>query len=119
MKNTRELTCIVCPRGCTLKVALSGTEIVSCEGNACKRGLAYAESECKNPTRTVTSTVRCSSGELVPVKTSKPIPKGMIFEAMKEINKTHPELPLAIGDVIIANILDTGADMIVTGHASK
>ena len=43
-----------------------------------------------------------------------PLPKGMLFDAMTEINKTATKAPLAIGDVIIQNILGTGIDIVVT-----
>ena len=34
----RELTCIVCPVGCSLKVELDNSEVVSVSGNTCPRG---------------------------------------------------------------------------------
>ena len=36
--KTRELTCIVCPLGCRIKVELDGDKIVSVTGNTCPRG---------------------------------------------------------------------------------
>ena len=84
----REMTCIVCPMGCTLKVELSDKgEVLKVSGNNCKRGAVYAEAECTNPQRTVTSTVRCLDGGMVSVKTDKTIPKDKMFECMKIINK--------------------------------
>ena len=54
----RELTCIVCPLGCDLKVELDENKrVLSVSGNTCPRGKVYAENECVNPRRTVTSTV--------------------------------------------------------------
>ena len=45
----RELTCIVCPRGCQLKVELDDAgAVVSVSGNLCKRGNVYAFDECTN-----------------------------------------------------------------------
>ena len=54
--GTRSLTCIICPRGCLLEVELG--ENIAVSGNLCPRGKVYAENECTNPQRTVTSTVR-------------------------------------------------------------
>lgn len=34
----RNLTCIGCPMGCPLTVKLEDTEVISIEGNSCKRG---------------------------------------------------------------------------------
>ena len=62
---TRNLTCIVCPRGCDLFVEIEDGKVISVGGNACRRGLSYAESECTHPVRTVTSTMACEDGRVV------------------------------------------------------
>ena len=82
----RELTCIVCPKGCQLKVELDGKKVVNVEGYTCKRGLAYAESECVAPMRTLTTTAPVEGGGVVPGKTNKPVPKELLFECMAEVN---------------------------------
>ena len=52
-----ELTCIVCPRGCTLRIEeRDGRFTVT--GNACKRGEQFATAEMTCPTRTLCTTVR-------------------------------------------------------------
>ncbi len=109
---TRELTCIVCPIGCSLRVELKDGKVVKVEGNTCPRGETYARTECTNPMRTITTTVKSSSGELVPVKTNEPIPKGKIFEAMKIINNAKPDLPICVGDVIIEDVF--GSKLVAT-----
>ena len=81
----RELVCIICPRGCNLTVELDGKEIKSVTGNSCPRGLQYAENECLNPQRTVTSTIRCTDGRPVSVKTDRASPKDKVFDCMKMI----------------------------------
>ena len=65
----RNLTCIVCPIGCTLEVELIDGKVVSVKGNTCPRGEKYAISECTNPERMVTTTIRCENGKVLPVKT--------------------------------------------------
>lgn len=114
--KTRELTCIVCPRGCHLSVELDGDKVVSVSGNICKRGLAYAEAECTHPERTVTTTVRCASGKVVSVKTGAPVPKAKVFEVMAEINRTVAEDGIKIGDVIIENVAGTGVSVVATSN---
>ena len=108
----KELTCIVCPRGCRLKV----DDDMNVFGNACPRGEKYAIQELTNPTRTVTSSIRVTNRPytLVSVKTDQPIPKDKMFEVMEEINKLTVEAPTKIGDVVKKNILDLGADIIIT-----
>ena len=85
----RELTCIICPKGCALKAKLDENgKVLGVTGNTCKRGAEYAEAECTNPMRTVTSTMRCSDGSVIPVKTVTPIPKAYIYECMNLIKVT-------------------------------
>ena len=115
----KNLTCIVCPRGCTLTVTLDPTAenpVVSVEGQGCKRGVDYATAECTHPTRVLTTTVPTVDGGVVPCKTNKPIPRELLFEAMEIINTLSAPATVRIGDVLIANILDTGADVVATAH---
>lgn len=120
MSDTKSLICIVCPVGCPITVRLDGKKIESILGNKCRRGREYAESECTNPVRTVTSTVKVLNGELpvAPVKTDKPIPKHLILDCMREINKCTVNAPVQIGEPIIRNILGTEANIIATGNIS-
>ena len=78
----KELICIVCPKGCHLKVDEDNGYAVA--GSGCPRGAEYGKRELTHPTRVITSTVRCRGGAYprCPVKTSGPIPKERIFEAV-------------------------------------
>ena len=108
----KKLTCIVCPLGCELDVELDNGKVVSVSGNTCPRGKAYAENECTNPQRTVTSTIRCEDGSMLSVKTDKTIPKGKMIECMSIINKTVAKLPVAVGDIIKKDVF--GANIVAT-----
>ena len=113
----RNLTCIVCPRGCNLTVKFNTSGGISeILGNACKRGITYAENECTHPKRTVTSTVRCADGRIVAVKTADVIPKERVFDAMREINACRPDGEIKIGDVIIENVADTDVAVVATAN---
>lgn len=115
--NNRILTCIVCPRGCTLEVSFhEDGSVRDVTGNACKRGVTYAEAECTHPERTVTTTVRTEDGCVVPVKTAAPIPKEKVFEAMKQINRIRANNSLQIGDVVLENVAETGVNVVVTAN---
>lgn len=103
----RELTCIVCPMGCSLRVETEGANIISISGNTCPRGKDYAEKEFTDPQRTITSTARCEDGSVLSVKTETTIPKDKMFECMEIINKTIVPLPISVGDVIIDNVFGT------------
>ena len=118
--ETRDIICIQCPMGCPLTVTVDGGK-VSVEGNTCPRGAVYGEKEVTHPTRTVTSTVPVEGGDCsrVSVKTSCDVPKEKIFEVMEVIRKTAVKAPVALGDVIIENAADSGADVIATKTISK
>lgn len=109
----RELICISCPKGCHLKVDETSLTVT---GNSCPKGAEYGVNEVTNPVRIVTTTVKVDGGEapVVPVKTEKAIPKGLIMKCMEEINKVTIKAPAKIGDVVIKNVLQTGIDIIVT-----
>ena len=114
----KDMTCVACPLGCQITVELEGNEVISVTGNTCKRGDAYARTEISNPVRSIHSTVKVANGEhpVVPCKTSGPIPKGAIFDVMKEINKVTVDAPVKIGDVFISNVCGTGVDIIATNN---
>lgn len=115
---TKDLTCIICPQGCSLKVEIENGKVINVEGNTCKRGYDYAVSEVTNPVRTITSTIKIENGEMLPVRTDKPIPKELIFKCMEEINKKTVKAPIEMGQVIIENILNTGSNIIATKKVS-
>ena len=99
--------------GCHLKVDVENRTVT---GNNCKRGEEYGINEVTNPLRIVTTTVKIKEGEypVIPVKTEKAIPKGLIFNAMEEMNKIVVEAPVKMGDIIIENILNTGVNVIAS-----
>lgn len=111
----KELTCIRCPMGCLLTVTVDG-EKISVTGNTCSRGEVYGRNEVVNPLRTVTGSVRVRGGSLriVSVKTAAEIPKGKIFDVMKEIKNKTVDAPVNTGDVVIENVAGTGADIVAT-----
>ncbi len=113
----KTLTCIACPLGCTLLIELDGKNVLSVEGNTCKRGKEYAITECTSPVRTVTTTMKCENGALVSVKTSTPIPKDKVFEAMSIINKAVATLPIQVGDVLINDLF--GSDVVATQDKAR
>ena len=104
-----EMICIKCPRGCVLTV-----DEDNITGNMCPRGIDYAKEEQTNPMRIVTSLIKVD-GKVVPVKTSKEVPKAKIDAVVKEIAKIDVK-ETNIGAVVLENILDLGVDIVVTGE---
>ena len=113
--ETKVLTCIGCPLGCTLTAVPSG-DGYDISGYTCKRGLEYARKELTRPERTVTSTVRVSGGRanVTSVRTAADIPKDAIFRVMEAINAIVAPAPIAIGDVLCEDIAGTGVALTAT-----
>ena len=112
----RVITCIGCPLGCLVTVELENGEIVSVTGNTCVRGDSYARKEVTSPTRIVTSTVKVVGGNAptVSVKTQSDIPKDKIFDCVKALKEVEVTAPVAIGDVVLENVVGTGVDIVAT-----
>ena len=110
----KELICITCPKGCRLMIDDTGNISVGSEG--CPRGIEYAKKEMTNPTRVITSTVRIEGAAIdrLPVKTDKDIPKGCIPASMELLDKVTVRAPVSTGDVIVHDILGTGANWVAT-----
>ena len=111
----KELTCIGCPRGCTLKIERDG-DGWSVTGNTCPRGDAYARKEVTAPTRIVTSTVRVTfpDAPVLPVRVSADIPKDRIFDVMDALKTVTVSERIGRGDVVIPDVLGLGVDVIAT-----
>ncbi|AYF54112.1 DUF1667 domain-containing protein [Clostridium botulinum C] len=121
MSEMRELTCIGCPMGCLLEVTIEDGKVVDVKGNSCLRGKTYAEKECTNPTRIVTSSVKVQGGEIaaVSVKTECDIPKDKIFKCVEELRGVTIPAPIKVGDVIVKDIVGTGVNIIATKSVAK
>ena len=121
MSTVRKLTCIGCPMGCEITVELNEGKVLSVTGNTCKNGEIYANKECTNPRRIVTSTVRVSGGKLnvVSVKTEKDIPKNKIFDCISQLKKIEVNAPVKIGDVILKDAAGTGINVIASKNVDR
>lgn len=117
-----EMICILCPLGCKMDVQEKKDQPgeLSVRGHQCKEGRVYAHEEYNNPTRTLTSTVVINGALLprLPVKTRKPIPISLIYDAVEEISKVSVKGPVKKGSVVIDNLLGTGTDVIATRSMS-
>lgn len=114
------LTCIRCPRGCQLDVAVENGAVVSVTGNACKRGETYAQTEAVNPMRAVTSSVPVegsATARMVSVKTAGDVPKSKVREVVASLKGVTVSAPVAIGDVVVSDVCGTGVDIVATRSA--
>ena len=119
MTEIKHITCIRCPIGCQLTVEVTDGVVTKVEGNLCKRGVEYAQSECVHPVRTLTTTVRVLNGDPLPVRSREPLPKEMIFSCMDVLRTVSVTAPVAAGTVIVADICGTGIDRIATASAGE
>lgn len=117
----KTIICTVCPQGCHITVCAKSGAISSAEGFRCRRGEQYAKSEFTNPVRILTSTALVSGSDttLVALRSNKPIPKELLLPCMKEISALRLAAPVHRYDVLIPNILNTGADIVATGEAFR
>ncbi len=117
----KNLTCIECPKSCALAVDIENCRVVKVSGEKCPKGKDYAVSEAENPQRIVTSTVSGAglSLRMIPVRTDKSVPKARMLEAAEEIRKLKIERPVKSGEIVAANLLGLGVNLIVTRDCSK
>jgi CxxC motif-containing protein len=113
---TREMICIECPLGCALSVDVDNSKVTATRGNKCPKGEAYAESEVQDPRRILTSAVLCEGLGLkfLPVRTDKPVPKAKLLDLMQEVRSVRLKIPVEVGDIVKANLLDLGVNLIAT-----
>ncbi|MCL2817739.1 MAG: FAD-dependent oxidoreductase [Clostridiales bacterium] len=112
-----ELVCILCPTGCVIKVCGS-VDGYSIENHACEKGEEYARSELESPARHITSTVAVNGDPFtrLPVRTSKPVPKEKIMQAMREIRALQVSAPVAYHQALIRGVAGCDADIIASAE---
>ncbi len=118
----KKLICIRCPRGCEIQTSLDGHgAITSITGHFCKLGDDYIRSELTDPRRIVTTTVRVKNGPhpLLPVWTTKPIPRDKIFELIKLLGEIELEAPVSFNQIILEDIFKLGIDVRASKSMAK
>jgi CxxC motif-containing protein len=113
--SERDLVCIACPVGCRLTVRAEDGEI-RVSGNQCSKGETYGREEVLAPRRVVTTTVRLTGSGLrrLPVKTSQPLPREHIQALLAEAHRLELAPPVRLGQVLLADFLATGVDLVAT-----
>lgn len=109
-------TCICCPLGCRIEVALDENGQVSeVSGYTCKRGADYAAQEAVAPERMVTAVLYVSGClEPVSVKTQRPVPKAAMKDVLAAVAALRLDAPVAAGDVLIEDVCGTGVAVVAT-----
>lgn len=117
-----QFNCTTCPSECLLTVEVerdAGGHVAavrSVTGNSCPRGDKFAHQELTCPMRVLTTTVAVSGGDeaLLPVRTAEPIPLELHAQAMDLIRGLTVEAPIRMGDVVLANLLNTNIDLVAS-----
>lgn len=117
-----QFNCTTCPSECLLTVEVerdAGGHVAavrSVTGNSCPRGDKFAHQELTCPMRVLTTTVAITGGNeaLLPVRTAEAIPLELHAQAMDLIRGLTVEAPIHMGDVVLANLLNTNIDLIAS-----
>lgn len=116
--HTFHYLCIGCPLGCRLEVDEDREQhaVVEVRGFSCRRGREYALQEHTAPRRIVTATVGIDGAHWarLPVRSSTPAPKDKVLAICRALRSVRVSAPVAMGDIIVDNVLDSGVDMIAT-----
>ena len=109
----RNITCIVCPMGCKLKVSGSADDL-QVDGGKCPKGKDYAFDEVTNPMRMVCTTVKINGGihSVIPVKTDKPIADKYKYEVVHAVKDIILSSPVKMGDVVVSDLFGTGVNIV-------
>ncbi len=116
MAVQEKIICVGCPMGCLVTVTIDNGEVTATEGNRCKQGEKYVLEEYRNPVRTLTATLLTlgSSRPLLPVRTSRPIPKTKMMSAAAVLAGVRVRPPVRIGEVVVSQPDGIGVDVIAT-----
>lgn len=111
----KELTCIICPNGCTLSI----DDELNVSGNLCPRGKEFALNEIKDPKRSITTTCKTifKNVPVIAVRSDGEVRKDDVIKVIDEINKVVIDSKMKIGDVVIKNVLGSGVNIILSSNA--
>ena len=85
-------------------------------GNRCVKGIEFANEEVLDPQRNLATSLPIDGAvfKMVSVRLNQRVPRKMLDAVLAEIRQLHPVPPITSGDVLIQDILGTGADVIAT-----
>jgi CxxC motif-containing protein len=112
----KRFLCVVCPVGCEIDVVHDGSNIISMEGNKCEKSEEFVKQELIEPMRILTTTIRIDGSRwpVIPVRTDKAVPKRLFPRVMKRLRRIKLQAPVNMLDVVVGDILYTGANVIAT-----
>lgn len=111
------VTCVCCPRGCSVTVDETG----GVRGNSCRNGAAYALQQMGTPARRVTGEVRIHGAavDLCPVKTDRPVSPERLENVEAALRALKVEAPVYVSQVLLRDVCGTGANVVSCGSIAK
>jgi CxxC motif-containing protein len=112
---SERLTCVLCPIGCSIEAVRRG-ETLDVSGQECPKGRDFAVQEILHPMRNLSASVplRGLDARMVSVRLSAAVPRDLIFPILAAIAVLRPAAPVRRGQVLLADVLGSGADVIAT-----
>jgi CxxC motif-containing protein len=112
----KHFVCVICPIGCEIDVVHDGSKIISMKGNKCDKSEKFVTQEMIEPMRILTTTVRIEGSRwpVIPVRTDKAVPKRLFPRIMKGLERMKLQAPVNMLEVVVSDVLRTGADIIAT-----
>ena len=109
------MTCLLCPAGCELEVRNEAGS-VKVLGAKCAKGEDFGIEEALHPLRNLATSVLLAGTEadMVSVRLSRRVARDLIIPILAEISKLRPAPPVRRGQVLIADVLGSGTDVIAT-----
>ena len=117
----KHFVCVVCPIGCEIDVVHDGSKIISMEGNKCEKSVEFVTQELIEPMRILTTTVRIQGSKwaVIPVRTDKTVPKRLFPCIMKQLKHIKLQAPVNMLEVVVRDVLGTGANIIATRNMTR
>ena len=114
--TTHVYLCTGCPLGCRLEVDAVDDDVVEVRGFRCRRGERYGRQEHLDPRRPLSTTIWIEGAAIrrVPVRTVEPIPRDQVPAVVAALQGLRIAAPARRGEVVVADVLGTGVDVIVT-----
>lgn len=118
--STHHYTCIACPKSCTLTLT-DEDGVLAVSGQECPNGEKYAQNEYTDPKRVLTTTVSvCGAAlPLIPVVSDGEISKTKLRDCLDFLYNLTVIAPITEGEIVAANILNTGTNIIAARSLAK
>jgi len=126
--SMKHFTCTICPTGCRVSVDVVDG-LFRFSGNRCGKAEAFAKHDVFSKTKTETAsadrsiitTVRTAFPRIpvLPVRTNRDVPKEKVTEIIRELSNVVITEKIGIGEIVVADVLGTGCDVIAASNILK